>query len=48
MLYRLRVPGIKPATKLTTLMMIEARIAVQKKESMVRCTGVKLLSHAVR
>lgn len=30
------------------LMMMEARIAVQKKESIVRCTGVKVLSHAVR
>lgn len=28
--------------------MIDARMAVQKNESKVRCTGVKVLSHAVR
>lgn len=30
------------------LMMMDARMAVQKNESRVRCTGVKVLSHAVR
>jgi len=33
-------PGSKPATSDTREMMIAARSAVQKNESMVRCTGV--------
>lgn len=41
-------PGMRPATMEMMLMMMDARIAVQKKESIVRCTGVNVLSHAVR
>lgn len=36
----LRVPAIRPATNETRVMMIAAKTAVQKKESMVKFTGV--------
>ena len=37
---RRRPPGSLPATRETTVMMMAASTAVQKKESMVKCTGV--------